>query len=507
MLGRPVLLLHLCRDPTRGFQPRAGAARLYGKYDNTGKVSTPTFGNDDSLAIRLSAAVQHDYGGMWDASPGYLWEELVRRDDVTWKNLLVALSRHQPRLIALTGFGPGHEVIAYDAWVGPDGNGELKVADPNHPGEFRKIFYQNGAFVLPDEYSADFRWVRDDGVSALCSFKQVATRWQEFSNKTIGNDLFPTYALKYRNGNASTVLTDGMTISQLPNDKLILDLPVTIVNLNKAPAGTTLTVPRTYAEATLKPGLNQVPVLVEAQGAGKGWVDFQWLSINYSQAPVKPHFTSVNYWDNDPTQGIAFTFEYYEQDGNWVLDGKERHFDGPGRLEEETTWVDGKKSGPHREWFLGCLKVFATYYNDKLEGTYWEYPADGREYYYSWVERQYKDGQEVADSAKSYDRSTPVVCNLSIEIRDGVLDETSLTAYTDSLVTVNFFNNDYPTQHTLSFYSDAAYTQPIFLGRSVTHRLRSIAGLPPPISSRPRAQRERTTSGATSIRGRKGRSS
>jgi hypothetical protein len=125
-------------DASRSFQPRAGVARLYGRYDNTGKVSTPTFGDDDSPAIRLCSAVQYDYEGMWDASPGYFWEEFVRRDEATWKNLLVALSRHQPRLIGLTGFGPGHQVIAYDAWVGPDGNGELKVADPNYPGDVQE---------------------------------------------------------------------------------------------------------------------------------------------------------------------------------------------------------------------------------------------------------------------------------------------------------------------------------------------------------------------------------
>jgi hypothetical protein len=296
----------------------------------------------------------------------------------------------------------------------------------------------------------------------------VETRWQEFSNKTVGNDLFPTYTLKYRNGDTSSVLTDGMTVFQLPNDKLIIDVPVSVLSLNRAPAGTILTVPQTYREVTLGPGVNQVPIPIQAAGVGKGWVDFQWLTITYNQAPAKIHHTSVNYWDDDPTMGVAFTFDYYEKDGAWVLDGKERHFDGVGRLQEETTWADGKKSGPQREWFIGCIKVLATYYNDQLDGTYWEYPADGREYYSSWVERQYKSGQELADSLKSYSRSTPVVANLSIEIKQNVLDKTSLTAYTDSLVTVNFFNNDPQTQHVLSFYTDAACTRPIYLGKDVS---------------------------------------
>jgi hypothetical protein len=86
----------------------------------------------------------------------------------------------------------------------------LHIADPNYPGDInRTIYYSNGTF---DPYPSGDNWDEINAgkgknyetilylaKSTLMPSENIARRWQEVKDGTIGNDLFPGYDIKYLN--------------------------------------------------------------------------------------------------------------------------------------------------------------------------------------------------------------------------------------------------------------------------------------------------------------------
>jgi hypothetical protein len=117
---------------------------------------------------------------------------------------LAILLTDEPQIVFVdSDAGGGHAMIVYA--VTQDA---LHIADPNYPGDInRAIYYSNGAF---DPYPSGSDW---DAINAgqgenyetilylakstLMPFENIARRWQEVKDGTIGNDLFPGYEIRY----------------------------------------------------------------------------------------------------------------------------------------------------------------------------------------------------------------------------------------------------------------------------------------------------------------------
>jgi hypothetical protein len=494
-------------DPGSDYEARPGADRLFLRFAN----GTPQLWEDDAAAIRFVASVQRDLsqrkidmvGEYTGAEPTKTADEVRRQTQGIWNGIVSALQNNQPQLIKLTTkTGGAHEVIAFGYTYDSGTNaGSLQLCDPNHPGVAQILGFSNGAFLFEDSpVYRTFVSLEQDSTTALFDWDKLKERWSQFEAGKAGEGTFPVCRVQYRDAGKLTDLVDKMSIRNLKDDKL--DLQITAVETQRTAAGTrsgvveltpqmrflpqvyrddawlvktdfkSLSAPSAFA-FTLKPGPNHIglEIVVDDVDHYQGsFVDFKWLDINYEKTPVKPHKTQVRYFNDDPQNGPCEIFEYYDGPAGAVKDGRDCELDGLGRLEKETTYADGRRQGPYREWAIGCLVVEANYENDQLNGTYREYNSPGGTdtWVTGYTEQQYKDGQAMPGSYRSVSTPKGATSNLSLQINNGVFDKTVITADPGSKVTINVLNNDWPgIDHVLSFYLDSACTQTLASGTDV----------------------------------------
>ncbi len=199
-----------------------GDLPLWGSYDNNFRDwTTPDLWQDDSSAYRFCSVLQKDIG--WDDFANKFWSEaqgqVWRLVNNQWKLVevpgigaegtrnmfaLSMLLTHEPQFVAIySSSGGGHAMIVYAVT-----RDALHIADPNYPGDInRTIYFSNGSFSpYPsgddwDEISAgrgkNYETILYMAKSNLMPWENIAQRWEEVKNGTIGNGIFPNYQIFY----------------------------------------------------------------------------------------------------------------------------------------------------------------------------------------------------------------------------------------------------------------------------------------------------------------------
>jgi hypothetical protein len=186
-------------------------SRLYGLFDDVGNGTPDRMWQDNPKGIRLASMVQLDYGKNFDNKNQQLgWRDKFEniglkkfsKDSLNYFSFLYALKiTKKPQLTDIrTVQQTGHEMVVYKA-----GNGLLSIADPNYPGvTTRQIQFVNGNFkpyfsgTDAANLGTPYVTISYYAKSAYVDFAQVAQRWKEFDENTIGNSNFPYIEFQYK---------------------------------------------------------------------------------------------------------------------------------------------------------------------------------------------------------------------------------------------------------------------------------------------------------------------
>jgi hypothetical protein len=313
-------------------QPDGKDLTLYGRYDNNGKQpATPGFQEDDSLGYRLASVIQEDLD--WDSwASQFFAEQRGVDDELAWDAFAYSMQfLKQPCYVGMDSVDGGHAMICYRIK-----NGNLYVADPNYPGNTeRRIEYINNKFK-PYESGANFEEIQAGNSTSYTKIGYVAQssrvdwnkmtqRWQEFKNKTIGNDKFPAYTVTYKDEKGQyQELKDGyISTSNLIdiNNKANFPNSITVFRDGKV-------VPfDASGNLELKPGNNQLGIyirgIINPQTANeeKKYVDFQYFSVIFGGLNLKPAQQEA-----EPNRNLTFNLELTEpapKDSKfeWYVDG------------------------------------------------------------------------------------------------------------------------------------------------------------------------------------------
>ncbi|MDD5602662.1 MAG: Ig-like domain-containing protein [Eubacteriales bacterium] len=124
------------------------AKPLFGTYDNNNRNKTPSLWYDDAIAVKLCSAIQKDMD--FEARIAlYQWKLSQISDYLTYCAFSYSMQvTGEPQLLCV--YDPehnlGHALIAYKIDCS---SGSIYVADPNHPGQERRIRYTSDSGFLP----------------------------------------------------------------------------------------------------------------------------------------------------------------------------------------------------------------------------------------------------------------------------------------------------------------------------------------------------------------------
>jgi hypothetical protein len=291
------------------------ARPLYGRYDNNGRYGTIDFWEDDSWGIRLSSVVQQELN--W-AHPTrrMLLDYRGHNDPLTWMAFgYVLLLTRKPQYVGIASStsGGAHAIIVYR--MDQDG---LYVADPNYPGQERRIAYRDGRFE-PYHSGASATIIAAGGGTAYdkigyfpltrwVDWEQIGQRWAELENGQVGDDYFDGYLLVYRAGEAPgtawTPLEDVLVTDEAetakPGAQYQGKLRVTLRLQNARMSlyrGTDLVdratvTPQNYAGLTvdLQDGVNDLGFLVEMMhqetNPTTGVIHLTWEYVDFRRVTV-----------------------------------------------------------------------------------------------------------------------------------------------------------------------------------------------------------------------------
>jgi hypothetical protein len=170
---------------------------------------------DNVQGIRVAAAVQHDYGALYEQG-GSALEAMI---DQAWMRnqlqlelwteqwILITLKlTGQPVHVSVYAPGAAHALTAYAATS--DGTKtDVQVADPNYPGMGRTLTFDHGILLpFPASTNSRSQSVQFDrafalGVTAEVPLSAIDARWTQFLGGSIAPDLYPaTYDFKVWNG-------------------------------------------------------------------------------------------------------------------------------------------------------------------------------------------------------------------------------------------------------------------------------------------------------------------
>ncbi|MCC6244543.1 MAG: PKD domain-containing protein [Gemmatimonadaceae bacterium] len=195
---------------------RAGSgAPLFRRYDQSLANQW-----DNVQGIRFAGSVQGDYVQRFyagiDQVQSLIDEGLARGaavEDLTSMWILLTLKLNQrPVLLGLQSSSDGHAVVAYAA-THAGTRTEVSFADPNFPGQVRKMVFEAGVLtpvtlqVNAAAAAASYNRAYPLGVSGEIPIDQISRRWTEFRQQRAGADRYPaTYRHEVYNA-----LTDRWT--------------------------------------------------------------------------------------------------------------------------------------------------------------------------------------------------------------------------------------------------------------------------------------------------------
>jgi len=203
---------------------KAGAAQLFHLSDKVNDPAKPfTLWEDNPKGYRFASVIQTDV--KWNDQ----WIEDLKmqysKPDITFKAFALSiLVMKNPQLVLIRKSTPEHSAHAMIIYKVDYPNKKLYVADPNYPGNRatdgtsteRVIEYKNGVLgpymsgLKANDTQIAFDQIAYFSNKAFLQFEQLASRWTEFENGTIGQDKFPKYKL-YADSINGTELYDNYT--------------------------------------------------------------------------------------------------------------------------------------------------------------------------------------------------------------------------------------------------------------------------------------------------------
>lgn len=189
-----------------------GEPSLFHRYDELNNPDLPKFmWTDNPLGYRFASTIQEDFNFL-----GWIRNVNIQSylAPITWKTFIAAmLITGQPQFVIIknSATNEGHAMIVYKIGVT---EGKLYVADPNYPNNksegginsIRTISYNNGnflpygSFLKVGDPGISFDQIAFFGKTANIDWMQITKRFSEFNSKTIGNDRFPNYSLRIKEG-------------------------------------------------------------------------------------------------------------------------------------------------------------------------------------------------------------------------------------------------------------------------------------------------------------------
>ncbi len=199
-----------------------GELSLFHKFDEVNDKTKPgLLWQDNPYGYRFASTIQKDFNfDGWITS--LQWKQLF--PGLTFNSFAASiLLTGEPQFVLIrnsAGQG-GHAMVVYKVNMS---EGKLYIADPNYPNNriaatgvesIRTIDYVNGVLkpyetgLTAGAQSTTMDQIGYFGKTTYIDWGQMAKRWVEFENKTIGNDRFPKYNLKLQN-DGDKELTDQM---------------------------------------------------------------------------------------------------------------------------------------------------------------------------------------------------------------------------------------------------------------------------------------------------------
>jgi hypothetical protein len=179
---------------------------LYGLYDNYNNTfhATPGLDRDDRLGLRLATVAQRVH--VWNNSESLqYWWDLQNNyyDEITYYAFAQTMrTTREPQYVSLgeTGHGDGHAIIAYKKY-----KDRFYVSDPNfpEPSANRAIVYNRTSRKFQtyhsgatrdssDTFFTEIEYLDKYSMLSMAAFNKL---WAQFEAGTIGDDIFPKYAL------------------------------------------------------------------------------------------------------------------------------------------------------------------------------------------------------------------------------------------------------------------------------------------------------------------------
>lgn len=287
---------------------------LFHKYDLICDKNNPSLmWADNPKGFRFASMVQNDAKFSSEKiSEHYTFQENDQR--FTWWSFVMAMAlTKEPQLVIVYNKGStsGHAVLTYKIDLTQR---TLYIADPNFPNnrnpldgsqQIKTIAYDHLAkkfnpYVsklnddLPDVVFNNIAFL---GKYIFIDKAKIDTRWNEFSNGTIGNGKFPYYKL-YNETTSGNEITDGMTVTKAElkivaksegcdnfypgTDKL---QNVAIYNKEGYFVDSSTVGNKGVAKYLLSSGANKIGILVNGKlkNSANSFIDFKWVTINYNQ--------------------------------------------------------------------------------------------------------------------------------------------------------------------------------------------------------------------------------
>jgi hypothetical protein len=269
-----------------------GQPPLFGRYDNDGERKTPGLWQDDVLGYTLANVLQGDRTTLNVGDLiGLIGQKFILTDVATYNAFRYnMLDSKKPMLIGIeSASGSQHAMLVYEI----RGN-ELLVADPNFPGDTRRVVdfnpgtgefetYHSGpnARDLGVPYSSFFYL----GLYSLVNGNMPAKRWRELDNGTIGKETFPDYQL--------VALNDKVEFAPLVDDFKVRDgrLSIAVRNIDFAYDWSVFDetgreMKRLGTAVQLPAGRQRIGVYVTGnQGL---WLGFKWIWVESQAERPRP---------------------------------------------------------------------------------------------------------------------------------------------------------------------------------------------------------------------------
>ncbi len=289
-----------------------GGASLHHQFDRV-QDSRTVLWQDNPRGYRFASTVQEDLD--WDSLSRQIFltlRETPEYHHLSWK--CFALSMYltgEPQYVGLKSDKGGHAIIAYKIDYA---NGILSVADPNYPGQERKIRF-NGAQFDPystkqnDNEPSDhpYTGIGYFAKSSLVDWSKIGERWKELENATIGGDRFPQYRLWVTDAEGGHELTASEVVNadsivvqvQWKNGVVDNDIAMSVFDGKGAKISPEPAYARSSAEETihLQAGENILGFHIEgnkgtASAKNWRWLDFQWIPVISSTLRIEPEAPS-----------------------------------------------------------------------------------------------------------------------------------------------------------------------------------------------------------------------